>query len=215
MKKTIFGIVAILLLANISNQQMIKAQDVIVDTREVPHFGFKVGTNLSNVYDSQAESFNADSKFGLVAGGFISIPLGKFLGIQPEVLYSQKGFQASGTIPILGFYYKYTQTLTYIDVPIQLRLKPAKMLSILAGPVYSYLLNVQNDYSTGSTSFDFKNDNIRKNTLGFLGGLDINVDHLVIGARVGWDILDNDGDGTTSNPRYKNVWYQATLGYSF
>jgi hypothetical protein len=48
------------------------------------------------VYDSQGEEFDADSKFGLAAGAFLQIPFGKYLGIQPEVLFSQKGFKRTG-----------------------------------------------------------------------------------------------------------------------
>ena len=49
---------------------------LVTDNREKLFFGLKVGTNLSNVYDTQGENFVADSKFGLAAGGFVSIPIG-------------------------------------------------------------------------------------------------------------------------------------------
>ena len=62
---------------------------------------------------------------------------------------------------------------------------------------------------------DFNNDNIRKNTFCFIGGVDVNFDKLVIGARAGWDLKTNNGDGTSDTPRYKNMWYQLTLGYKF
>ena len=57
-------------------------------------FGMKAGANYSNVYDSKGEDFNADPKFGLAAGAFLSIPFGQYIGIQPEILFSQKGFKA-------------------------------------------------------------------------------------------------------------------------
>jgi hypothetical protein len=37
----------------------------------------------------------------------------------------------------------------------------------------------------------------------------------VLSARSGWDVQRNNGDGTSSIPRYKNVWFQATIGYRF
>ena len=46
----------------------------------------------------------------------------------------------------------------------------------------------------------------------FVAGFDINYQHLVFGARVGWDVQNNNGDGTSSNPSYKNEWFQATIG---
>jgi hypothetical protein len=43
----------------------------------------------------------------------------------------------------------------------------------------------------------------------------VNLDHTVIGARAGWDLSNNNGNGTSSTPRYKNAWVQATVGYRF
>ena len=45
----------------------------------------------------------------------------------------------------------------------------------------------------------FKNDNIRKNNLGVVGGIDINIKRLVIGTRAGWDVQNNNGDGTSTD----------------
>ena len=64
-----------------------------------------------------------------------------------------------------------------------------------------------------TTVNDFNNDNLSKNTLCLVTGLDINLNSIVVGARVGWDLFDNNGDGTSTTPRYKNVWAQATVGF--
>jgi hypothetical protein len=180
-------------------------------------FGIKAGANYSNVYDAQGEEFHNDAKFGFAGGVFISIPIGKFLGVQPEVLYSQKGFHATGKL--LGGTYDFTRTTNYIDVPLFIRLKPSKYFTILAGPQYSYLLSQNDVYGNGSTTAaqvtEFKNDNIRKNTLSVAGGFDINIMHTVIGARAAWDITNNNGNGTSTTPRYKNMWLQATVGFRF
>src|SRR4051812_33393269 len=88
MKKIILTIAAVASLINIS-----KAQENVTDFREKLLFGLKVGANYSNVYDAQGEAFHADPKVGLAAGAFLAIPIGRYLGIQPEVLFSQKGFQ--------------------------------------------------------------------------------------------------------------------------
>lgn len=187
------------------------------DRRSELTLGGKVGTNFSNVYDTNGEDFVADGKFGFVAGGFLTIPLGQLFAIQPEVLYSQKGFKGSGKL--LGSSYSYTRTTDYLDVPVFLAIRPVQYISILAGPQFSYLLSEKNEFtsavSNSSQEQQFNNDNIRKNTLSFVGGADVNFSSFVIGARVGWDLKNNAGDGTSSTPRYKNMWYQATLGYRF
>lgn len=177
--------------------------------------GIKAGGNFSNVYDTKGENFKADPKIGGVVGGFFSVPLGSFIAIQPEVLLSQKGFIGTGTL--LGSSYSLTRTTTFMDVPIFVCFKPVKYVSIMAGPQFSYLIKQRDVFENGTTNIaqelEFKNDNIRKNILCFIGGIDVSVKKIVIGVRAGWDVQNNNGDGTSTTPRYKNVWYQATLGY--
>ena len=187
------------------------------DNRNNLTIGLKAGANYSNVYDSQGENFVADAKFGFAAGGFVVIPLGKIFGIQPEVIYSQKGFKSTGTV--LGTSYSMTRTTDFIDVPVLFAVKPVENISLLFGPQFSYLLKQKDDFTGGSLTStqeqEFDNSNLQKNILALTGGADINIDHLVIGLRAGWDIKDNDGDGNATTPRYKNMWYQATVGFKF
>ncbi len=187
------------------------------DNREKFQFGLKAGLNYSNVYDEQGEEFEADAKFGFVGGLFMAIPIGKYLGIQPEILISQKGFRGHGVI--LGNPYSFNRTTTYIDVPLQFMLKPSEFITILAGPQFSYLMNQRDVFTSSSNSYEqeqeFKQDNIRKNVFGVVGGFDINLRHITLGARAACDLQTNAGDGTSSTPRYKNVWLQGTVGYKF
>jgi len=89
---------------------------------------------------------------------------------------------------------------------------------LVAGPQFSYLLRQRDEFTNSSNSAaqeqEFKNDNIRKNIFGGVIGADINIDHITLGARACWDVQTNNGDGTSSTPRYKNVWYQFTIGYN-
>lgn len=187
------------------------------DLRSKLMFGFKAGTNYSNVYDSEGEEFQADAKFGFAGGIFVPIPIGSYFGIQPEALISQKGFKATGVI--LGSTYSFTRTTTYLDIPLLFSFKPSEFINIVAGPQYSYLFKQKDVFGNASTTIEqeqeFENDNIRRNTLCATAGLDLTMKHLVIGVRAGWDLQRNNGDGTSTTPRYKNAWYQATLGYRF
>ncbi|CAN5422106.1 hypothetical protein BH10BAC1_BH10BAC1_02350 [soil metagenome] len=191
------------------------AQDE-TDNREKFQVGLKAGLNYSNVYDESGDEFQADPKFGLAGGAIMAIPFGKYMGIQPEILISQKGFRADGRI--LGNPYTFTRTTTYIDVPLQFAFKPSEFITLLAGPQVSFLINKRDVFSNSANSYaqeqEFKNDNIRKNIFGFVAGMDINLRHIILGGRVGWDIQNNNGDGTSTTPRYKNVWFQGTVGYN-
>lgn len=185
------------------------------DSRKKFQFGLKIGSNFSNIYDSNGENFEAKGKFGLAGGVSMAIPIGKFLGVQPEVLFSQKGYKQTGTF--LGSTYDLTRTTDYIDIPLLLSIKPVNFLTIQLGPQFSFLTKqkdvFKNALATVEQQDEFKNTNIRKNILCAVGGIDINIKRIVIGARAGWDIQNNNGDGTSTNPRYKNAWVQATLGF--
>lgn len=221
MKKLLMAITAALSVSTMSYAQEQDTKVIVVekedDFRDRMMFGIKGGANYSNVYDSEGEDFSADAKFGFVGGVFLAIPIGSFLGIQPEVLYSQKGFKAVGRI--LGSSYEFTRTTSYIDVPIFVAIKPSRLFTVLVGPQYSYLVSQKDEFKSTAISSaqmqEFENDNLRKNTLSLAGGLDINVRHSVIGLRAGWDITNNNGNGTSTTPRYKNTWLQATIGFRF
>ena len=211
MKKIILMIVVVTFMANYSSAQN------NTDFRTKLRFGLKAGANYSNVYDTKGDAFHADARFGLAAGAFAAIPINKYIGIQPEILFSQKGFQGSGII--LGSTYDFKRTLNFIDVPILFALKPSEFITLLAGPQFSYLLKQKDVFTSSSTSYnqeqEFKNDNVRKNILCFTGGIDVTLNNVVLGARAGWDVQNNNGDGTSTTPRYKNVWYQVTFGFIF
>jgi hypothetical protein len=211
MKKLILVMALVTISVTNSNAQ------TTTNNRDALSFGIKVGTNYSNVYDSDNEDFVADGKFGFAAGAFVAIPLGKFIGIQPEILFSQKGFKSTGNY--FGSTYEMTRTTNFIDVPVLFAVKPIEQVTLLFGPQFSYLMKQKDEFTGGTISStqqqDFDNNDITKNILGLTGGADINVDNLVFGLRAGWDIKTNEGDGNSSTPRYKNMWYQATVGYRF
>ncbi len=199
----------------VSMVTMVQAQDT--DNREKFQIGAKVGGSYSNVYDDKGEDFTADGKFGFAAGAFFMVPLGMYFGIQPEVLLTQKGFQGSGNLLFMP--YEFKRTSTFLEIPVLFAVKPSEFLTILAGPQYSYLLNQRDRFTSSAISFDqeqeFKQDNIRKNIFGVTAGFDVNLKHVVIGARGSWDLQANRGDGTATTPRYKNASAQLTIGYKF
>lgn len=185
-----------------------------MDRRSNLEAGIRAGVNVSNVWDERGQEFTADTKAGGVVGAFVGIPIGQFLGVQPEVLLSQKGFKGSGSL--LGSQYSFTRTTTYLDIPLQIQIKPIQYVTIVAGPQFSYLLQQKDEYTFGSNSTEqnqeFDNDNARKNILGFTGGLDLIYQNFLLSGRVGWDMQTNNGDGSSLTPRYKNQWLQFTVG---
>lgn len=191
------------------------AQSSDVDPREKLAFGVKAGLNIANVWDEQGQDFRADPKAGFAGGAYVGIPIGKFFGLQPEMLISQKGFRGSGTL--FGSPYKFRRTSTYLDVPLQIQVKPLKVLTVVMGPQFSFLMHQKDVFKVGESTVvqeqAFENDEIRRNIMGFVAGGDVIIRHVVVSGRMGWDLFNNNGDGTTSTPRYKNRWVQLTLGF--
>jgi hypothetical protein len=179
--------------------------------------GIKFGINRSNVYNTSGDAFSADRKQGFAAGIFVALPVGGLLGIQPEMIFQQKGFEGTGHL--VGDKYIISRTTTHLDIPVQLQVKLFKWFTFLAGPQYSFLLK-QNDRFTyegnsAARSTDFEDDQIREGTFGTLVGVDLNIGHLVLSYRSGWDVSDNRPDGFSATPSYRNRWMQWTVGYRF
>jgi hypothetical protein len=177
--------------------------------------GFIGGLNIATMIKRSDPDFSSSPLYGINAGGVLQIPLGNVIALQPEVLYSQKGYQANGSDGITG--YDYRRHLNCIDIPLLLRINLAKELGIVAGPQYSYLLSTKATFTNGSATYmqtvKNDNDNIRKNTFGGVIGLDVNVDHnFFLYSRYTIDFKTNNGDGTSSTPAYKNQVIQVGIG---
>lgn len=187
------------------------------DLRSEFGVGIKAGTNYANIWDTEGEKFSADGRWGAAAGVYLSIPLGNLLAIQPEVMFSQKGFNSSGDF--FGIDYKYERTSNWIDVPILVAIRPAEFISIVAGPQFNFLLSQKDKFTAGNFSEtqkeEFENKDIRKFMLGLQAGLDINIKRFTISPRAMIDFLDNRGEGSATDPEYKNFAIQLTVGYRF
>lgn len=186
-----------------------------LDNRTRFHLGAKVGVNIANVYDVDQGNFNSAKKSGFMGGVFMNIPMGKLLGIQLEGLYSQKGTKATGTIN--GAEYSLKRTTNSADIPVLLQFKPFRHLSIVAGPQFSYLLSQKDVYDNADNTVvtqQFHNQDLRKANIGVVGGIDINILHMVLSGRVGADLQKNTSNNTLA-PSYKNIWGQVGVGFRF
>jgi len=185
------------------------------DNDPVPRIGFKGGLSIATIIKTDDNNFASTPLYGFNGGGVILLPLGKVIALQPEILFSQKGYRATGS----GFTgdFDYRRYLNFLDIPLLLRINPSKNLGIVIGPQYSYLLSTHTKFKSGGASYEqtvnYENDNITKNIFGGVIGLDINLDNnLFIYGRYTTDFKHNNGDGTSSTPAYKNQVFQVGLG---
>jgi hypothetical protein len=179
-------------------------------------FGIKRGLNLSTIYSQENGDFHSTVKVGLVMGAFLTIPVGRSFGFQPELLYSSKGFR--GEWPWLGTTYEFTRTTGYIDMPLLLAYKTGPHVTFLVGPHVSYLLFQKDEVKNADFSVahhqTFNSANPRRNAVGMTAGADFYIRAIVIGGRAGFDFTRNTGDGSSSMPTYKNIWLQASIGFA-
>ena len=175
MKKTAFLATALLATAAISSAQ---AQDI--------RFGLRAGANYSNLSGNIKNEDTYNNKVGFLGGVMLNVPLlaDDLLSIQPEILYSQKGFENKPTefSSVCGKQKREGNVnYNYIDVPLLLKFKALGFVAE-AGPQYSYLLSSNNETKTtttptvGSPTVSETKDKtdvsgLNRNELGYLAGV--------------------------------------------
>ena len=188
--------------------------------------GIKLGANLSNISGDLQDEDVYQNKLGFVGGLTYNIPLSSdnFISIQPELLFSQKGYKYED-FKFMMQGQQYTRegkiNSSYLDLPILLKINAGPVF-FEGGPQFSYLLGLQDKTEvTTSTGVDFEDTNtINKDGLaefevGYAAGLGVQVPMgLTLTLRYNGSInalaKDNNND-ELANAR--NSVYQATLGF--
>ena len=223
MKKTAFLATALLATAAISSAQ---AQDI--------RFGLRAGANYSNLSGNIKNEDTYNNKVGFLGGVMLNVPLlaEGLLSIQPEILYSQKGFENKPTefSSVLGKQKREGNVnYNYIDVPLLLKFKALGFVAE-AGPQYSYLLSSNNETKTTTTptvgsptvsETKDKNDvsGLNRNELGYLAGVGyeatngLSLNLRYTGAFSDFVKSDNSAyfNGDLKNARHSA--FQISLGY--
>lgn len=214
MKKTILCAAILLTLVTGAVAQKTESKS---NSKE-PYLGLRAGANFSNIVKDGDNNFTSNIKVGFTAAAFLNIPVVPAFSIQPEVQYAQKGYSAKGS-NILGGNFEYKQTTNFIEVPILARLSPANGFAILAGPQFSFLTSTKTTFTNGSTVYqnavNEDNSNLRKNIVGGVLGIEGVSDNTVVSLRYSLDFQNNNGDGTSSTPKYKNQVLALSIGFRF
>ncbi len=167
------------------------------------HIGFKGGTSINKL---SGKSFKEEFSFGYHLGGFFEVGLGKKFAIQPEILFSQSNVDTSGSFSSV---YQFKQLdkvkLNYLNIPILLNFKPAKILTLQVGPQFGILTNKSNTLlQNGKEAF-------KGGDFSMLGGVQINISHLTIYGRyvLGLSNINN----IDNNEKWKNQSFQLGIGF--
>ena len=178
-------------------------------------FGVRGGLNLSNIIKSDGSTVASEMKPGFNAAIFLVLPIANTFSVQPELQYSQKGYKSSGSF--LGSPYSYTAETDYVEVPLLAKFSPSRSFAIVVGPQFSFLTSTKYTFKTSNTGYENvinnDNNNLRKNTLGGVAGIEAGAGKFIFSARYSLDFQTNNGDGTSSTPQYKNQVVGLSVGF--
>lgn len=122
-----------------------------VSFAQAQSFGVRGGANISNLSGDLRNEERFENKVGFHAGAILNFGIvDDFFSIQPELLYSVKGFKNSDEeFTLLGQTRRREGKVNYnyLDLPILAKIK-AGPLYFEAGPQASYLLSVNNETKT-------------------------------------------------------------------
>lgn len=215
MKKTFI----FLLLVSLLNASALRAQAI--------KFGVKAGVNYSNISGDVLNQDQYKSKFGVHGGLMLNIGLVNdgFLSVQPEVLFSQKGFKYADTELNVGAdKYRYTGKVTYnyIDIPVLLKITTSG-LYFEAGPQFGYLASISNDVAVTkngqivSSNQNYGNlDNAKRSEIGYAAGLGYQSESgPMIGLRYNGGLTDFAKDGYQGGnfKNARNSVFMLSVGY--
>jgi hypothetical protein len=151
--------------------------------------GIKGGANFAN---PDASNLNIESATDYHVGGYVNINFSDKWGITPEVLYSVYGSEWDNVKVDLG----------YISVPVMLRFKPISLLSLEAGPQFSFLTKANVEIE----------DQLKNNDFGLAFGAGL---HLPLGFNLGARyILGFTNISEVSESSVKSRTFQLYAGWT-
>jgi len=182
---------------------------------QIPRFGVKGGVNLASQPTTGDDDSDAGLKMspGLVAGGFVTLPIASWLELQPEALYSVKGsrFDEDGiTAKVL---------VDYLEVPVLARFSRRGAgrngYYIAGGPVPAFRLRARTRTEFGGATEEIDiADQVETFDVGLAIGGGIELGSWVFDGRYTHGLLDIDKDKSDS-VKVTNRTVSITAGFRF
>ncbi|WP_052273308.1 porin family protein [Flavihumibacter solisilvae] len=121
------------------------------------HFGVRAGLNFASIKGDAATQLDqvlewtdgmltTGGRTGFHAGGFMQIPLGSRVMIEPGLSYSTKGYGFKGKVnlkvlEVIGINATTDLRTQYLEMPVLVKARIGKGFEVFAGPQVSYLLS--------------------------------------------------------------------------
>ena len=166
--------------------------------------GVKAGADFNKI---DGQSFKNQFSFGYQVGAFATIPIGKKLSFQPEVIFSQTNIDTSSKFSDVYQFTNVSQVkLQYLKIPLLLNFSPNPYVSFQVGPQFGILIdeniNLVNNGSNAFTKGDFS----------MLGGLQFNILKLRIYGRYGVGL--NNLNDIDKKEKWRNQNIQLGVGFA-
>ncbi|PKN79254.1 MAG: hypothetical protein CVU48_05895 [Candidatus Cloacimonetes bacterium HGW-Cloacimonetes-1] len=178
--------------------------------------GVKLGLNMANI-NSESLPINTDARFGAHLGAIMQYPLIPELLVQPELLFSMKGYSYESSEP------EFSQSIkvryNYLEVPMLLKYNagiPEMWIQPYIGPSVGFLLSAKakGEYTSNGDTHSVDEDmkqGMRDIDLGWIIGIDaIYMDNLMIGLRYNHGLFGLT-EGIDDSP--KNRTFMLSVGY--
>lgn len=153
--------------------------------------GVKGGVNLSNFRVDDVGDNNM--KAGLNLGLFAKLPVSTGFSIQPELLYSSKGSKLKYDNFVQGEG-EYRFNMNYLEMPLLGVFHIGENFNIHAGPYVAFLassnIKDMNDDGTIEGVKDIDVDNFNRFDYGLAGGIGIDINGFVAGARYNYGLAE-------------------------
>jgi hypothetical protein len=147
-----------------------------------------------------------DNRVGLAAGGFLDLPIGDRLSVQPEVLFVQKGATFDDTAATGRI------ELDMLDVPVLARYRLGRLF-VLAGPSISVKLRARQvlDFGEEEESVDI-GDDVESFDVGIVGGIGYESGRLSVDGRLNWGLRNVNA---VDDANVKTRSFMVLVGYRF
>jgi len=175
------------------------------NAQEKASFGIKGGMNFSTVTQGKFED-GPDNRTGFHIGVVGEVPIvSNVFSIQPEVLYSQQGFESNYNL--LGTSYTTKHKIDYLNIPVLAKLYIIKQLSVEAGPQFGFKLNESHDTNDNS----IETNEVNKFDTALAIGASFNFDNgLFLTGRYTYSLNE-----VVKDTDAKNKVFQVGLGFKF
>jgi hypothetical protein len=178
-------------------------------------FGVKAGMNIANMHGDDIG--RVESRIGFCGGGFVTFGLGDVFAIQPEMLYTQKGWRYEQHD--FWAFYERTWILHYIEIPllskIMIPVKGSVKPNVFVGPYFGVNVGAKERWISPLETREDDIANFQDSEFGMV--FSAGVDYVLSKGKIGFEGRYTLGLTTTSEiwDYMKNDVISFMLVYSF